>query len=136
MSHNGAPTLDDLRSLLERDGKHPVLLPIRSGSKACTLEGWSKITYAATREKKYQDDLRRYRNTGVLLGAPGDGLCSLDLDIDELVDPYLDLHPAFRQTWCTRGHRGAQLWFYPTDFYPHQCITLKLAPESPLAAYA
>ena len=50
-------------------------------------------------------------NIGVLQGAPSNGLCSVDLDADEWVDPFLTANPKLASTLRTRRSRGCNFWF-------------------------
>jgi hypothetical protein len=127
------PTLDDARSLLERDGRHPVFLHIAAKMKGPEWAGWSRITYAETLTPEYQARLRSQPNTGILLGAPSDELCAIDLDTEAALEAFLALNPAFRRTFRTHGARGAQLWAYVQGDRPHQIHPLKVDKDSPLA---
>jgi hypothetical protein len=127
------PTLEDTQRLLNHDGKHAVLLPIAKGKKGPEWSGWAKMTYAETLNPSYLTRLRDWPNTGVLLGAPSDDLCAIDLDTENALEAFLELNPAFKATFRTRGARGAQLWAYVTGDRPHQVHPLKVDKDSPLA---
>jgi hypothetical protein len=68
MSYNGetpeTPTLADVRTTLERDGHHPVLLYIDKGSKRPSYLNWSQTTYEKTLEPSYRRFLERYSIPG------------------------------------------------------------------------
>lgn len=61
-------------------------------------------------------------NLGVLLGRPSaartgvDGvhyvLCSIDIDHDDALQPFLELNPRLADTLRTRGRRGGNLWVW------------------------
>jgi hypothetical protein len=133
-STNGHPTLDDAKALLERDGHRPVFLHIAKGKKGPEWKGWAKITYAETLTPGYQARLRSQPNTGILLGAPSGDLCAIDLDTEVALEAFEELIPAFRDTWTTRGARGAQLWAYIDGAHPEEVHALKVHKDSPLTA--
>ena len=128
-----SPTLDNVRTLLERDGRHAVLLPILARDKAPKWKVWPKVTYAETQTEEYQQKLRSCPNTGVLLGLAPDGLCAIDLDTEEACAAFEEANPCFAQTLRTRGSRGAQFWAYVAGERPHQIHPLKVKATSPLA---
>ena len=57
-------------------------------------------------------------NIGVLLGKPSSGLCSIDIDADDQLEPFLDLNPKLRESFRTRGARGANVWVQVLGPYP------------------
>src|ERR1700730_6509043 len=78
MVNGSYPSLADAKSLLERDGKHPVFLHINARKKGPEWTGWAKITHAETLSPDYQRLLCSKPNTGILLGEPSDNLCAFD----------------------------------------------------------
>lgn len=106
--------VEDLRELLGHD---VVLLPIRRGEKVPVAKCWQKLTVADMEDPEY---LRRLSegNIGVLLGKPSGGLCTIDLDLDEEVEPFLALNPKLHNTLRTRRVRGCNLWVRVTGDYP------------------
>jgi phage/plasmid-associated DNA primase len=75
--------------------------------------------------KKLADDC----NVAVLTGVPSGGLCSIDIDDDEAVEPFLALNPRLRETLRSRGRRGCNLWVRVEGGYPG-LTTLKRADGS------
>lgn len=133
MSFNGdSPTLDDVRSVLERDGKHPVLLYVDAGSKRPLYSDWEKTTYEQTQVPSYQRFLERYSNTGVLLGVTDD-LCAIDCDTELFLAEMISLNPALASTLISVGERAGQFWLYVTGARPHKIEYLKVQKDSPLA---
>jgi AAA domain/Bifunctional DNA primase/polymerase, N-terminal len=110
--------LNKIHGLVE----NPVILPIPYGTKAPKLVGWEKLTFEQTQQMPYQRELIRAvgkgGNLGIRLGKHSGGLTTIDIDRDELVEPFLVLNPELRKTLRTRGGKGCQLWFYPTGDYP------------------
>jgi hypothetical protein len=133
-TNGNAPTLEDTKNLLERDGRRPVFLHIAAKKKGPTWKGWTKITHPETLSGGYQALLRSRPNTGILLGAPSDNLCAIDLDTETALHAFLALNPAFQTTLRTHGARGAQLWAYVQGERPHQTHALKVHKDSPLTA--
>jgi hypothetical protein len=132
-SQNGdCPTLDDVRNVLERDGRQPVLIYIDKGSKAPAYTGWSKLTYAQTQTLLYQSYLNQFSNTAVLLGGR-DNLCTIDCDTEAMLSETLSLNPAFVSTLISQGERGGQIWLYVTGNRPQKVEKLKVRKDSPLA---
>lgn len=95
-------------------GKGTVLLACRG--KKPLLKDWPNLTAAAMTS----DYLRSLcgGNIGVLLGTPSNGLCTIDIDGDEAVEPFLKRNPFLRQTLQTRGCRGINTWIYCKGQFP------------------
>ena len=60
----------------------------------------------------------RTGNIGVLLGSASGGLCAIDIDADDEVQPFLALNPKLSSTLRTSGARGAQVWVRIVGDYP------------------
>lgn len=103
-----------LRNLLGQDA---VLLHVATGKKAPTSPGWQHTTVAEMEMGDYLMTLR-HGNIGVLLGEASGGLCAIDIDHDDGVEPFLELNPAMRGTMRTRGSRGQQIWLRITGKHP------------------
>lgn len=104
-----------LRRLL---GEPVVLLKIRSGEKAPRWAGWRQAQ-ADSFGKGYFDTLDTGKhNIGVALGRQSGGLCSIDIDEDASVEPFLELNPRLRDTLRTKGKRGCNLWLRIEGDYP------------------
>jgi hypothetical protein len=126
------PSLDDVRDVLERDGKQPVLIYIGRGSKIPSYKGWRELTYAQTQTTIYQRDLHHYSNTAVVLGGV-DNLCSIDCDTELMLDEMLRLNPAFASSLITKGERGGQIWIYVMGNRPKKVEKLKVGKKCPIA---
>ena len=102
------PTFADILRVL---GPEAVLLPLAErGSKRITTEGWQKTTLQETRAPAYQARLG-LGEVGVLLGEPGGGICSVDLDDADAAAAFLEANPCAAETLRTRGSRGCNFWF-------------------------
>jgi hypothetical protein len=131
MQNGNPPSLDDVRALLQRNGKRPVLLYIEARQKGPRYEGWQDVTFEQTQTIKYQRLLLAHPNTGVLLGV--DNLCTIDCDTDAFLDALLALCPALSRTLRTHGSRAGQFWGYFTGNRPRKVCPLKVPKDSPLA---
>ncbi len=94
-----------------------VLLPIKAGKKGPKFAGWQTTTLAdMTPEKLAELDYRQ--NIGVLLGKASAGLCTIDLDSDQDVAPFLALNPKLETTLRTKGKRGCNFWVRVKGEFP------------------
>lgn len=101
-----APHIGKLYDLLGYDA---VLIEVRKGEKAPVAAGWQKLRLADTHPEDYQAALAR-GNVGVVLGDASNGLCAIDIDDDQDMEPFFKLNPALRDTLISRGARGVQVW--------------------------
>ena len=95
-----------------------VLLPVTPARKSPSFKAWQQTTLADMARPEY---LRRFgplHNIGVLLGEPSNGLCSIDLDADEWVAPFLAANPQLATSLRTRRSRGCNFWFRILGEYP------------------
>ncbi len=99
-------------------GSNVVLVPIREGSKIPTLTGWQDLTLEAMSNESYLRRLECSGNLAVLVGEPSAGLCSIDIDDDRDVAPFLELNPALCSTLQTKGNRGCNLWLQIEGEFP------------------
>lgn len=95
-----------------------VLLPITPGTKAPSFGAWQKTTQADMARPEYLSRFGPRHNVGVLQGKPSNGLCSIDLDADEWIAPFLTDNPKLNDTLRTRRSRGCNLWVRITGQYP------------------
>ena len=108
---------DRVTELEQLLGQPVVLLPIPSGEKAPVFQDWNQVNVEQMQRPDYRGRLRA-GNIGVLLGTPSGGLCSIDVDRDDLVEPFLKLNPALRPALRTRGRRGANIWVRMRGEFP------------------
>lgn len=109
-----SPTLKKLYAVF---GQNTVFLPIAMGSKnpgAEGWQGWQNTTIADSQTPEYQQQLEecisRGGNIGVLLGPASNGLISIDVDRDDLVDELITINPILAFTTRTRGRRGCNFF--------------------------
>ena len=120
---------DSIKQILELLGADTVLLPIPLKKKCPCFKGWQRltldqtqadgftITYArkdisgntTSQDIPYKQELQQ-GNIGVLLGKPSKGLCSIDIDDDQAVEPFIRLNPSLQNTLCSKGRRGCNFW--------------------------
>lgn len=108
------PSEDIIDQLRGRLGHGVVMIPVPSGQKAPTRKGWQKTALERMLDEQYLNELRA-GNIGVLLGKPSGNVCSIDIDDDAAVEPFLELNPRLRTTLRTKGYRGCQIWVRITD---------------------
>jgi hypothetical protein len=96
----------ELRNLLDGPA---LMVPCPWGLKEC-FEKWRKRTIEAMNNATYLKRLES-GNIGVVLGDQSKGLCTIDIDSDDEVQPFLDLNPRLKATLRTKGKRGCNLWF-------------------------
>lgn len=102
-------------------GEGVVLLPCEKGMKGPRGNAWPKTTIEKMRDPKYIRKLECAGGIAVLTGEPSNGLCSIDIDDDEMIEPFLAVNPMLRQTLCSRGRRGCNLWVRIEGVYPRPC---------------
>jgi hypothetical protein len=105
-----SPSGSTVRQLTALLGENVVLLHCCKGEKGARWEGWQGITIEKMREERYLRALGKAHNIAVLLGKASGGLCSIDIDGDESIEPFLAANPRLRETLRSRGKRGCNLW--------------------------
>jgi hypothetical protein len=103
----------ELRDLLGHD---VLLLHWPLGSKG-TRKKWGHLTIESMHDPDYLEKLST-GNVGVALGAKSNGLCAVDIDRDELVEPFLASNPRLSGTLQTHGSRGRVFWLRMLGDYP------------------
>ena len=105
-----SPSSAMVRHLIDLLGDDVVLLPCGKGEKGSRWEKWQEHTIEKMREQPYLSALGRAHNIAVLLGKASGGLCTIDIDDDDSIEPFLALNPKLRETLRSRGKRGCNLW--------------------------
>ena len=113
-------------------GRVPVLLPIDAKQKGPRVQGWQTKTAADMERPDWLAQIEAHENTGVLLGPPSGGLCTIDVDNDEFVEVILALNPRLRGALRTRGAKGCQIWLWMLPDTKREAFGL---PSYPAARY-
>lgn len=116
-NHNQPESGNRVRAVREILGQDAVLIAVKKGLKEPVEGSWQKTTISRMSEPGYIERLEQ-GNIGVVLGSASNGLCAVDIDDDDQVEPFLALNPKLRQTLRTRGNRGAQIWVKVKGEYP------------------
>lgn len=103
-----------LRTLL---GPDVTLLAVKFGEKSPVIKAWQNLTNAVMEDAAYLAQLEK-GNIGVVLGGASGGLCAIDIDNNDAVEPFLVLNPRLRETLQTKGARGMQIWVRIDGEYP------------------
>jgi len=93
-----------------------VLLKVAHGEKRPLGTAWQKLT-RTDMTPSYLADLEGH-NVGVLLGPESGNLNTIDIDVDEFVEPFLDLNPRLRDTLRSKRVRGCNVWVRIRGAYP------------------
>ena len=109
----------ELRDLLGHD---VLLLAWPRGSKG-TLRKWGHLT-VADMTPAYLEKLEG-GNIGVALGEKSGNLVALDVDTDEMIQPFIVANPFLKATLQTHGARGRVFWFRMRGEYPRTTKRLK-----------
>jgi hypothetical protein len=109
--------------LFELIGEDVLFIPDEFRSKKPRIKEWNKLTPERQDDfywKMFQRSIVDGGNLSVLLGPVSGDLCTVDLDQDEVVEPFLAVNPLLRDTLCTKGNKGCQFWFRARGLYFHQ----------------
>lgn len=115
-------------------GTNPLPIPCMRGTKKPTIS-WGKLTHDVlekerNRQEEYDQRLKQAilagGNIAIKLGPDSGDLVAIDLDDDELVEPFLNTNPKFDTTLRTRGAKGCQFWFKMIDDYPKEVRRLQI----------
>ena len=109
----------ELRELL---GDDVVLLHCKPRTKI-PLGKWGELTVADMTPAYFQKLERG--NIGVALGAKSGNLVALDVDNDEMIQPFLTANPFLIDTLQTHGARGRVFWLRMSGGYPARTVKLK-----------
>jgi phage/plasmid-associated DNA primase len=131
---SGGDKVMTIQKLYSIFGSREVFIPIPRGKKRPPDEGWQKITFADTQDPEYQRRLAFHveqANVGV---RQGEDLQSIDLDDDQLVEPFLAQNPFLRATTMTKAKRGCQFHLRVKGDYPNSQAVYKLAHKTKLGS--
>ncbi len=118
VNDSSVPPAGHLVSLL---GDDVVLLPVPKGKKGPRWPGWQNFRIERMRDPAYIRCLGKAGSIAVLLGGASGGLCSIDIDDDQAVEPFLALNPGLRETLRSRGRRGCNVWVRIDGACPPPC---------------
>jgi hypothetical protein len=121
----------ELRSVLHPlyellDGCDPLWIPCELASKKPSIS-YSELTHDKLDWFYWQKLLDvgiGQANLAVKLGPVSGDLCTVDLDSDDLIEPFLALNPRLSETLRTRGSKGCQFWFKVEGPYPERVAPL------------
>jgi hypothetical protein len=97
-------------------GDSVVLVPIPRGKKKPSVP-WGNLQPTAMRNLAHIKSLNK-GNIGVIQGKKSGGICSIDIDHDDEVAPFLDLNPTLAKSLRTKGQRGENIWLQMSGHYP------------------
>jgi hypothetical protein len=108
------------------DGTDPLFVPCELASKKPSVL-YADLTHDNMDwlyGKKLYEVAVNEGNLAVKLGPISGDLCTIDLDRDELIEPFLELNPKLRETLRTKGKKGCQFWFKVDGPYPEKVVPL------------
>jgi hypothetical protein len=110
----------DLQCLL---GNDVLYLPWPFGTKG-TKRRWKNLTSAKMKDPRYLKLFTKKINVGIAQGAVSNGLCSIDIDVDDEVEGFIALNPKLAHSLRSKGARGCNIWFrVPSDLPDTKKIT-------------
>lgn len=113
---NGTDRIGRIMSLIPG----AVLFPAPEKFKGCNVPGWGEMPSSVMEDERWLERVKASPNIAVRLGHDSNGICSIDIDNDEEVEPFLSLNPVLRESLRTKGARGCNIWVRMTDDgYPH-----------------
>ena len=117
-SPDADPPISIAEHLVSLLGGDVVLVGAPRGVKGPRHPNWQKTDIESMYDPEYVRTLDDGCNIAVLLGAHSSGLCSIDIDNDDDVEPFLGLNPSLAGTLRSRGQRGCNLWARVTGGFP------------------
>ena len=99
-------------------GSDVLFLRCYFGTKKPTLSGWTNLTVDLMDDPVHLKRLCEAGNISVVTGISSGGLISIDVDDDKDVEPFLELNPALRETFRTKGKDGCNFWLRMLGTYP------------------
>jgi Bifunctional DNA primase/polymerase, N-terminal len=112
--------------------REPLLVPCHCGSRKPRVK-WTELTPASLQTDAYYqqaliDAIQENGNLAIKVGVDSHHLVMIDLDHDDLVDPFFTLNPELvEKTLITRGSKGAHVWFYAQGWYPPEVRRITIA---------
>jgi phage/plasmid-associated DNA primase len=119
MSDDHVKRGEDIVTRLQRLlGQDIVLVWTKPGEKSPSFKGWPQTTLETMRDPRYLKQLRSGCNLAVLLGKASGGICSIDIDDDRDVAPFLEANPALAGSLRSKARRGCNIWVKMQAGYP------------------
>ena len=119
--------LPELYQLL---GKKTVILPVEIGKVRCEQSNAATLTFDDTQQPLFQAMLSAAPNHAVSLGKASEGLCTIVIEDDENIEPFLEKNPTLRNTLrTTNGEFGCRLWVKIEHDYPEKSFINFLSGE-------
>jgi len=91
-------------------GTNPALIPGKGRTKFEPIVKWTQLSDSELVSDQYLMKLgqciRDDGNIAIVLGPKSGDLVTIDIDADELVEPFLKANPRFRETFRTFGSKG------------------------------
>ncbi len=108
------------------EGCNPLFIPCPLASKKASV-CYAELTHDNL-DSFYLEKLCEVAvnegNLAVKLGPISGNLCAFDIDRDDLIEPFIKLNPALKETLRTKGQDGCQFWFRVEGIYPEKVIPL------------
>lgn len=99
-----------------------LMIPCKYGTKI-PIKKWGGLSLDSMNDPNHLQSLIG-ANIGVALGEVSKGLCSIDLDSDEMFQEFKRENPGLGTTFETRGKRGGNIWIRFEGPYPQKTVKL------------
>jgi hypothetical protein len=107
-----------------------VFIPEHFKDKRPRLCGWNRLTQDSLTDDYFralEASIIEGGNIGVLLSKPSGNLCTVDLDFQLAVEPFLLDNPRLRKTLASTGSGvGAQFWIRVSGYYLPKVLKLSV----------
>jgi len=111
-----------LNSIFGED-KTPVLVPTFRGTRKPCMK-WAALDQSCIENEewlyRFGEIITWGGNIQVKLGPVSYHLICLDIDADELVEPFFALNPKLKESFRNRGNKGTHIWLFMKGEYPHK----------------
>ena len=116
--NNGEPPTQSgcVDKIIQLLGKDVILIPVRPRTKKALVK-WKTITIDIMSDPIHLR-LLAGNNIAAILGHRSGGLCSIDVDDDALLEPFLAQNPHLSTTLRSKGGRGCNFWIRMDGTYP------------------
>jgi hypothetical protein len=107
-------------------GTDPLFVPCELATKKPSVR-YAELThdnFDVFYVQKLYDVAKNEGNLAIKLGPISGNLCSIDIDRDDLIEPFLELNPTLQDTLRSKGNKGCQFWFRVEGPYPERVVPL------------